>query len=317
MLLVAVLGISAPLFGSSFFVNFVLTRTLILGIAAASLIFLSAYGGMVSLSQFLIAGVAAFAVGNAVTTSGNGLHLGWNPWLGMVTAIALATIVAVIFGALSSRTTGIYFLMLTMTFSVIGYYFFSQVTTFSGAGGVSGVRPPPVFDKHPSRIYYAALVLSALTYAGFRYVIRSPFGLAMQGVRDDPVRMAALGFNVSLHRTIAFAFAGFVSAIAGVLYVWWNGQIDPKSIAIAPTLSLLIIAVIGGISRLEGAWLGAFTFVAANSYIRLIPLVDKIGITPSRFNTLIGALVVLIMVLSPEGLVGIFSRRPSKQTFKK
>jgi branched-chain amino acid transport system permease protein len=122
------------------------------------------------------------------------------------------------------------------------------------------------------------------------------------------VRMGSLGFNVELHRTLAFTLGGFVAGCAGLLNVWWNGQIDPASIAIGPTLVLLIIAVIGGISYYEGAWLGAFVYVAANSYLRELPLVDRIGITPDRFNTIIGALVLLIMVLSPEGLSGIVDR---------
>jgi branched-chain amino acid transport system permease protein len=120
--------------------------------------------------------------------------------------------------------------------------------------------------------------------------------------------MASLGFHVPLHRTLAFTLAGFVAGIAGLLNVWWNGQIDPASVSIGPTLILLIMAVIGGISHFEGAWLGAFVYVAANNYLRALPLVDRIGITEARFNTVIGVLVLLIMVLSPEGLVGIVER---------
>jgi branched-chain amino acid transport system permease protein len=90
--------------------------------------------------------------------------------------------------------------------------------------------------------------------------------------------------------------------------VWWNGQIDPSSISIGPTLDLLIIAVIGGIAHLEGAWLGAIVFVAANNYLRNLPFVDQIGITEARFNTVIGLMLLLIMVLSPDGLVGIILR---------
>ncbi len=99
----------------------------------------------------------------------------------------------------------------------------------------------------------------------------------MQGIRDEPIRMAALRWKVPLHRTLAFTIAGFIAGIAGVLNVWWNGQIDARSISIGPTIDLLIIAVIGGMARLEGAWIGAFIFVAANNYLRSIPLIDRIG----------------------------------------
>jgi branched-chain amino acid transport system permease protein len=120
--------------------------------------------------------------------------------------------------------------------------------------------------------------------------------------------MESLGFNVALQRTVAFTLAGVVAGIAGVLNIWWNGQIDPTSISIGPTIDLLIVAVIGGIVHLEGAWLGAFVFVVANNYMRDLPLASTIGLTEARFNTVVGLIVLLIMVLSPDGLVGVILR---------
>ena len=308
-LLAVIVAVAAlPLVGSDFFISFLMTRVLILAIAAASIVFLFRYGGMTSLAQWLIFGVAGFMVGNAVAEAGKGLKLGWGPWVAVAFALGISLSVALILGALASRSSGIYFLMLTLTYAVIGYYFFGQVTTLSGFGGITGIRPPPFFDAHPWRLYYAAVGLSIFAYLGFKAIAKTPFGLALQGTRDDPVRMASLGFNVPLHRTLAFVIAGFVTACAGVLYIWWNGQIDPTSISIGPTLDLLIIAVIGGISYLEGAWLGALVYVLANNYLRNVPLLDQIGITEARFNTVIGLLVLLIMVLSPEGIMGIVDR---------
>jgi len=304
-----------PLFGSDFFVDFVMTRTMMLGLAASTLVFLSAYGGMVSLAQWLMFGVAGFAVGNVVAESGRGLQLGMSAWIGVLVAVIVTTSLALLLGVLSARSTGIYFLMLTLTYAVIGFFFFGQVITFSGFGGMTGIDPPGFFDDEPKRIYYAGLVLSVLAYVGFRALARTPFGLALQGVRDDPVRMSSLGFNVQLHRTLAFTLAGFVAGLAGVLNIWWNGQIDPTSISIGPTLDLLIIAVIGGIAHLEGAWLGAFVFVGANIYLRDIPLLGNIGgfveeriLAAERFNTVIGIMLLLIMLLSPDGLAGIILR---------
>ena len=296
-----------PLIGTEFFVNFALTRTLILGVAASSIVFLSSSVGMVSLAQYLLVGVAGFTIGNCVAESGKGLKLGLDPWLAVVIALAASVLVALVLGAIGSRTTGIYFLMLTLTYAVIGYYVFSQVTSISGFGGITGVDPPDFFHEHPVRIYFGLLVLSVVVYAGLRALRRTPFGLSLEGIRDDPVRMGALGFNVPLHRTLAFTLAGLIAGAAGVFNIWWNGQIDPTSVAIGPTLDLLVVAVIGGIGNLEGAWLGAFVYVVANNYLRSLPLVDHIGITEARFNTVVGALVLLIVVLSPEGLSGIFA----------
>lgn len=307
-----VIAVLAPLLFSSYWVGQLLTQMLILGIVAASLIFLSAYGGMVSLAQVAIYGVAGFVVGNA-TTNGNtkGLNLGWNPWWGVALGIAIAVAVALLFGALASRSVGIYFLMITLTYSVIANLSFGQVTDVSGFGGISGIPAPHLIgnvNAHANRLYYVCLGVALAVYALLRYLVRTPFGLSLQGVRDDSVRMASLGYNVTLHRTIAFAFAGFVAALGGVLFVWWNGHIDPASIDLGSTIDILVIAVIGGLYRLEGAWVGALFFVVINNYFQRIGFSWGNWISQDRFDTLIGLVFLLIVLLSPGGLVGLWER---------
>ncbi|RKN10619.1 branched-chain amino acid ABC transporter permease [Streptomyces radicis] len=305
--LIAVLLV-LPQLATAFFVNFVMTQTLILGLAAATIVFLATYGGMTSLAQFLLFGVAGFMFGNAAQEAGSrGLNLGWSPWVAVAFALLVTLAAAFVLGAIASRTTGLYFLMLTMVYAVIGYFVFAQIVEISGPGGITSIQRPDLLGP-PVRLYYAGVLLSVLAYLGFRAVGRTAFGLALQGVRDDPVRMASLGFNVRLHRTLAFTLAGFVAGLSGLLNVWWNGQIDPASIATGPTLILLIIAVIGGITSFAGAWLGAFVYVWVFTYLRDLPLIDNIGITEARFNTVIGVIVLVIMVLSPEGLTGIVKR---------
>ena len=305
-LLALVLAVTAPFYVSAYWVGVLLTQMLFLGIVAASLIFLSAYGGMVSLAQVSIYGIAGFVLGNA-TTNGNtkGLNLGWSPWWGVVVGILFAVGAGLLFGALASRSVGIYFLMITLTYSVIANLVFGQVTDISGFGGISGIPSPhgigPV-DSHQNRLYYVALVVAFAVYVLLRYIARTPFGLTLQGVRDDPVRMSSLGYNVVLHRTIAFAFASFIAAIGGVLFVWWNGHIDPASIDLGATIDILVIAVIGGLYRLEGAWVGALFFVIINNYTQ------QIGFIAERFHSLIGAIFLVIVLVSPGGLIGLWER---------
>jgi branched-chain amino acid transport system permease protein len=270
------------------------------------MIFLSAYGGMVSLAQVAVYGIAGFVVGNA-TTNGNtkGLNLGWNPWWGVLLGIAIAVAAGLLFGALASRSIGIYFLMITLTYSVIANLFFGQVTDVSGFGGISGIPTPHVIgspDAHRNRLYYIALGVALAVYLLLRYMVRTPFGLTLQGVRDDPVRMASLGYNVVLHRTVAFGFASFVAAVGGVLFVWWNGHIDPASIDLGATIDVLVIAVVGGLYRLEGAWVGALFFVIVNNYS------ERISFIGPRFHTLIGAIFLVIVLVSPGGLMGLWER---------
>ena len=306
---------------SAYWAHQILIETFLFGIAAASLIFLSAFGGMVSLAQTALFGIAGFILGDVVTKGGpggtsKGLHLGWDPTLGIVLAIVLTTAIGFVFGLVAARSAGIYFLMITLTYSVIATYFFGQVTTVSGFSGIGGInRYTPgwmgsVID-HPNRLYYIALGVAVAIYLVIRYVSRSPFGIALQGVRDEPVRMSSLGYNVALHRAIGFGFAAFVAALAGILYAWWSGQVAPGTVDLPATIELLIIAVIGGLGRIEGAWLGAFAFIVMQNYVRdfQIPGLSLGGtLFGGSFNTVIGLIFLAIVLVSPGGLFGIWER---------
>ena len=303
-----------PAFFNDYWVSAILTQMFIFGIAAASLIFLSAYGGMTSLAQTALMGISAYLLGNMVTKGGaggesKGLTLGWDPTVALVLALVITTLIGLVFGLVAARSLGIYFLMLTLTYGVIANYFFGQVTQFGGFSPIAGVNrytPGWVGDivGHPDKLYYIAFGASLVMYGVIRYLVRTPFGLSLQGVRDDPVRMSSLGFNVPLHRALAFGFASFVAAVAGILFIWWEGQIAPGNIGLAATIELLVIAVIGGLTRIEGAWLGAFAFIVINNYVRDVEL-PLIG---GSFNTIIGLIFLVIVIVSPDGLMGLWDR---------
>jgi branched-chain amino acid transport system permease protein len=296
-------------------------QTFLFGIAAASLIFLSAYGGMVSLAQTALFGIAGVIIGNLATKGGaggtsKGLHLGWDPTLALVIAVVMTTAIGLIFGAVAARSAGIYFLMITLTFSVIATYTLGQVTNisgFSGIGGISSYTPSWVGDvlAHPDRLYYLALGVAVAVYVLIRYIVRTPFGLTLQGVRDEPVRMASLGYNVPLHRMLAFGFAAFIASLGGILYVWWSGQISPGNVDLPETINLLVMAVIGGLVRIEGAWLGAFVFIVIQNYVRdfSVPGLSFGGtLFGGSFNTIVGIIFLVIVLVSPAGLMGAWDR---------
>jgi len=310
---VLVLLVTGPigswLFGA-YWVNSILTQTLLLGVAATSLIFLSAYGGMVSLCQVSLYGISGLVLANCVTGPGTkGLHYHLTPWLGVAIAIGFTTGIGLLFGALASRSTGIYFLMLTLTLAVLANYFFGQVTTVSGFGGVGGIQDntPSLIGNpnlQPNRLYYVALVVAAAVYLLARYITRTPFGIALQGIRDDPIRMASLGYNVPLHRILAFGFAAFIASLAGILFGWWNDTVNPGTINLSNVIALLVIAVIGSLYRLEGAWLGAFAYIYISNEVQnnnwTVPWLG------GTFNTMIGVVFLVIVLLSPGGLLGIW-----------
>jgi branched-chain amino acid transport system permease protein len=308
--IVIALSALAPLAFTDFFVSVILTKALWMGVAAASLIFLSAYGGMVSLAQVGLYGIAGMTFANLVAADG-GLAATWNPWLATIAALVVATAVGLGFGAIAGRSEGIYFLMITLAFSVLVFYFFSQVTQLSGFGGVNNLELPGLVGNpglDGTALYYTTLVASVLVFLALRYISRTPFGLSLQGLRDEPARMRALGFNVTRHRVLAFTLAALVAAIAGVLSVWYNRRISPGSINLEQTINILIIAVVGGLYRLEGAWVGGLVYALLDNYSRdWTPEVGSV-LGPERFNTIIGIVFLIIVLLSPGGLVGLWER---------
>jgi branched-chain amino acid transport system permease protein len=307
---------------STYWAHTILIETFLFGIAASSLIFLSAYGGMVSLAQTAMFGIAGVILGNVATKGGpggtsKGLHLGWDPTVALVLAIVLTTVIGLIGGAVAARSAGIYFLMITLTYSVIATYTLGQVTKisgFSGIGGISRYTPGWIGNilDHPNRLYYIALGVAVGVYVLIRYVVRTPFGLALQGVRDEPIRMSSLGYNVALHRTLAFGFAAFIASLSGILYVWWSGQIAPGNVDLPQTIDLLVMSVIGGLLRIEGAWIGAFVFILMQNYITSSTHVPLLGfggtLFGGSFNTIIGIIFLVIVLVSPDGLLGLWDR---------
>ena len=254
------------------------------------------------------------AYANLVLADG-GAGAAWNPYVALVGALVITTVVGLGFGWIAARSEGIYFLMITLAFSVLVYYFFSQVTGLSGFGGINSVDLPSVVgspEQDPLPRYWLTLVVAVLVFLGLGALSRTAFGLGMQGVRDEPARMRALGFDVTLHRTLAFGVAAFVAGIAGVLSVFYNTRITPGSINLAQTIDVLIVAVIGGLYRLEGAWVGALTYALIDNYSReWVPEVGNV-LGPARFNTLIGVLFLIIVLASPGGLVGIWDQLKTK-----
>jgi branched-chain amino acid transport system permease protein len=212
--------------------------------------------------------------------------------------------------------------MITLTFSVIATYTLGQVTKiggFSGIGGINNYTPSWIGDilAHPNRLYYLALGVAIGVYVVIRYLVRTPFGVSFQGVRDEPIRMGSLGYNVPLHRTLAFGFAAFLASLAGILYVWWSGQIAPGNVDLPETINLLAMAVIGGLARIEGAWLGAFAFIVIQNYARdlKVPGLSFGGtLFGGSFNTIIGVIFLVIVLVSPGGLMGIWDRLFTEST---
>jgi branched-chain amino acid transport system permease protein len=124
--------------------------------------------------------------------------------------------------------------------------------------------------------------------------------VALQGIRDNPRRMNALGYNVTAHRVAAYAFAGLIAAVAGILLVWYNGLITPGSVGTSWLINILVIAVLGGMRHPIGPFLGALVFVLLQTFA--IDVIDR-----ERFNLVIGGVFLAIVLFSPDGLLGLWA----------
>ncbi len=297
-----------PFVASPFLTFQVGGQTLALGLIALSLTLLAGYGGMVSLAQMTVAGIAGYTVA-ILGTSGTALSLGWHWGVVVPFALAIATGSAVLVGWLSVRTEGIYTIMITLAMGVAFYYLALQnYTVFNGFQGFQKVYPPVVFGidwRQPVPFYFLALALSLAGYLFVKYLVRAPFGVALQGIRDNPRRMNALGYNVTAHRVAAYAVAGFLAAAGGVLLVWYNGLITPGSVGTSWLINILVIAVLGGVKHPVGPFIGALVFVLLQTFA--IDLIDR-----ERFNLVIGGAFLAIVLFSPDGLLGLWSHLKSR-----
>ena len=164
--------------------------------------------------------------------------------------------------------------------------------------------PPAFFGfdwRQPALFYYLTLAVAAACYAAVVYLGRSTFGLTVQALRDNQRRMRALGYHVTGHQVAAYATAGFIAALGGLLLVWLNGRISPGTIGVGPVIDILIIAVLGGLRHPIGAFVGALAFVLLDSFA--IDLIDR-----ERFNTVIGLCFLAVVLFSPDGLLGLWAR---------
>jgi branched-chain amino acid transport system permease protein len=294
-----------PFVATPFITFQIASQSLVLGLIALSLTFLGGYGGMISLAQMTVAGMAGYALAVLGTSSSAEISLGWPWWAAIPAALFICVLAATLIGWLSVRTEGIYTIMITLAIGTAFYYLVLQnYSVFNGFQGLREVYPPKVAGiawRDPVPFYFLSLVSALAGYGIVRWVVRAPFGIALQGIRDNPRRMNALGFHVVAHRVAAYALAGLIAAVGGILFVWYNGLITPGSVSMSWLINILVIAVLGGMKHPLGAFLGAIVFVLLQTFA--IDLIDR-----ERFNLLIGGVFLAIVLFSPDGLLGLWEK---------
>lgn len=269
-------------------------RTLWLGTIAMSLVFLNKYVGLLSLAQVTFAGIAAYGVGYFSVT------LGLPYIVAVPIGIAIGTFAGFVVALIAVRTKAIYFLMITLAIGQVFFSYASQAIEVTGARrGLSPILREDtgfVDFRNLEVFYYTALVAVVALYLICHYLASTSFGFALQGIRDSPDRMAALGYRVNRYRVAAVTFAAFVASVGGMILVFERSQVDPDVVSLGSTLDVLIAAVIGGVGSLGGVFLGAVVLALIDNFAQDFT---------ERYQTLTGVIFIVVLLFAPAGLAGV------------
>jgi len=289
---VAGLTIALPYVISSFYVNMA-TQMLFFGLFALSINLIAGYGGMVTLGQAGVLGIAGYGLGIFYTSYA--LPLGVSALLAIISTI----VVAAFFGLLLVRASGVYFLMITLAQGMVVWGVAQRLTTLTGGdNGLRGIARPPFAVEYWS-YYYFSLAVVALCVLLIARIVRSPFGLSLKGVREAETRMAPLGYDVKRIKLIAFTISGTFAGVAGLLLAMYNNFFSPPSVYVKASAEGLLMSILGGVGTITGAFVGSGVFVFVTNYVS--------GYM-ERWPTLLGLIFVLTILFTPDGIVGAWQR---------
>ena len=291
-----------PVLGGRFAVDFA-TKTMIFAVFALSLELLVGQVGLVCFGQAAFFGIAAYAV--VLLTPAGGPASLW--WLAPA-AIACAGIYAAAVGALSIRTRGVYFIMVTLAFSQMAYYVAHDTPLGGGSDGIYlGSVPSLSFAGvaldlgRPLPLYYFVLAMLVVSFAFLAVLRRSRFGRALAGIRVNEQRMRAAGYSTYPYKLAAFVISALMAGLAGVLFAVKDGVVNPELMGWHMSGTVLMMVILGGIGQLHGAVLGAFAF----SLLQELFMSEAIfGAFAKHWHLGVGLTIILCVALMPRGLAG-------------
>jgi branched-chain amino acid transport system permease protein len=289
-----VAAVAAPLLSS--YPLTLLTQVAIMAVLAMSLDVLLGYTGLPSLGHAAYFGVAAYTVG-ILSTEG---QAGFVTCL--VAALLLAGLTAALFGLVAIRATGTYFLMITLALGMVVWGLaFRWVSVTKGDNGIAGVPRPeaglPWNLGDPLPFFYFALAAAALAWVALGILARSPFGLTLKGIRESESRMRALGYNVWLHKYLAFVISGVFAGFSGVFWAYYNGFVSPVDVQLVTSVETLLMVALGGPGTLAGPALGAAVIVFLKNFV---------SVYTKRWLLILGAVYIGVILFAPRGVLGAF-----------
>jgi branched-chain amino acid transport system permease protein len=311
MLLLAAVPVYAAVTANTFLVT-LFTRVIILGMAATSLNLILGYGGMVSFGHAVYLGIGGYAVG---ILAQEGASSGFVQW---PVAILVSALFALLVGALSLRTRGVYFIMITLAFAQLVYYFGVGLDRYGADDGLT-IRRRSQFAgllnlSDRTQFYYLCLVLLVLTIYLVARLVNSRFGLVIQGARSNDRRMRAIGFATFRYRLTAFVIAGAICGLAGALLANHTGFISPATMHWTRSGDLIVMVVLGGMASSFGPLIGA---VALLSLEEALPVLIRVSASPvfgdaavrmaEYWQIVLGPLFLLVVLFARGGIDGLLA----------
>ncbi|WP_225753073.1 branched-chain amino acid ABC transporter permease [Actinotalea sp. Marseille-Q4924] len=288
MVLVLVALASFPYLGTSGYQVSIASTVLIAAILASTVNLLAADGGMASLGHGAIAGAAAYGAGWA--------SLQGHPMVTQVlVAMGVGVLVTFVYGVLSMRTNGIYFLMVTLALGMVVFglaYRLSSVTR--GENGITGIERPDVLAE-PWMFYLFLVACFAVTTGLLWVVSSSPFGATMRGIRDSESRMRSLGYYVPAYKLGAFMISGTVASFAGLLAVWHTHFVSPSATNLERSVLLIVMVILGGLGTTLGPLVGAAIVILVENVV---------SNSVERWPTVLGLIFIFVILFARSGLVG-------------
>jgi branched-chain amino acid transport system permease protein len=273
-----------------YYVN-VSSQILFSAIFAMGLNVIAGYGGLVSLGHAGLLGITAYATGYT-------LQAGFGHPVAILTALVVGIGAMAIYAVLSLRATGIGFIMITLALGeIIWGLAYRWISITGGDNGINLHGRPQPFGfaiDSPSAFYYATLVVFLVSVGSVAVFVRSPLGAALMGTRDQARRMTALGYHVWAIRFWACMFSGLLTAVSGILFVYYTQFISPQALDLTASAEVLLMVISGGAGTLFGPIVGAALVIVVKSVVS--------GFI-ERWNMLLGFIFVAIVILMPEGLV--------------
>jgi branched-chain amino acid transport system permease protein len=274
------------------------TQALIAAVLAMSLDLMLGYTGLASLGHAAYFGVGAYLVA-ILTTERQVGFVGC-----LVAGVVAATITAALFGLLAIRAAGTYFLMITLALGMVVWGLaFRWVSLTKGDNGISGIPRPDIGLGlslwAPLPFFYLVLVAALVAAGLLALLVSSPFGLGLEGIRESESRMRALGYNVWLHKYLAFVISGAFAGFAGVLWAYYNGFVSPVDVQLVTSVEALLMVALGGPGTLIGPALGAAIIVFLKNFV---------SVYTKRWLLILGAVYIGAILFAPRGLIGALGR---------